>query len=150
MRSRFNWGEAYFTGAANLKIAQLRSNFIKEVAMRVLLPNNLQLIYSMIIFIVERKIELSKVNTESAEIYLSARMMFRDTIVKCIRHRENVWTKSKYVDVLTDTQQLPTRLQSGVWCKNLKDNSGDGFSFKKTNPGCNLVLRSILHGGSFC
>ena len=118
--------------------------------MRVLLPNNLQLIYSMIIFIVERKIKLSKVNTESVEIYLSARMIFKDAIITCFRHRENAWTKFKYVDVLTDTQQLPTRLQSGVWCKNLKDNLGYGFSFKKTYPRCNLVLRSLLHGGSLC
>ena len=89
-------------------------------------------------------------NTESVEIYACLLMIIRYSIVKCIRHRESAWTKAKYVDVLADTQQLPTQLQSGVWCKNLKDKLRYGFSFKKTHPGCNLVLRSILHGGSLC
>ena len=89
-------------------------------------------------------------NTESVEIYVCARMIIRYTIVKCIGRRESDRTKAKYSDVMADTQQLPTPLQMGVWCKNLKDKVRYGFSFKKTHPGCNLVLRSILQGGSLC
>ena len=88
--------------------------------------------------------------TESVESYACARMIIRYTIVKCIRHRESAWTKDKYFDVLADTQQLPTLLQSGVRYKNLKDKLRYGFSFKKTHPGCNQFLQSILQGGSLC
>lgn len=89
-------------------------------------------------------------NNESVEIYACVRMIIRYSIVKCIKCRAIDWNEANYVDVLGDIQQLPTQLQSGVWRKNLKDKLRYGISFKKTHPGCNLVLRSILQGGSLC
>lgn len=89
-------------------------------------------------------------NNESAEIYACVRMIVRYSIVKCIRYRAIGWTKAEYADVQGDIQQLPTQLQAGVWGKNLKDKLRYGISFKKTHPGCNLVLRSILQEGSLC
>lgn len=89
-------------------------------------------------------------NNEFAQIYDCVRMIIRYSIVKCIKYRAIGWNKAKYVDVPGDIQQLPTLLRTGVWCKNLKEKSRYGISFKKTHPGCNLVLRSILQGGSLC
>jgi hypothetical protein len=89
-------------------------------------------------------------NNEFVEIYDCVRMIIRYSIVKCIKYRAIGWNKAKYVDILGDIQQLPTQLQAGVWCKNLKDKLRYGISFKKTHSGCNLVLRSILQGGSLC
>ena len=89
-------------------------------------------------------------NNEFFEIYACLRMIIRYSIVKCIKYRVIGWNKAKYVDVLGDIQQLPTQLQAGVWSKNLKDKLRYGISFKKTHSGCNLVLRSILQGGSLC
>lgn len=77
---------------------------------------------------------------ESVEIYACVRMIVRYSIVKCTRSRAISWTKAKYADVRTDTQQLPTQLQLRVWCKNFKDKVRYGISFKKTHPGCYLVL----------
>ena len=87
---------------------------------------------------------------ESVEIYACVRMIVRYSIVNCVRNRAICWTKAKYADVRTDTQPLPTQLQLRVWCKNLKDKDkvSYGISFKKTHPGCYLVLRSILQGRS--
>lgn len=89
-------------------------------------------------------------NSESVEIYACVRMVVRYSIVKCIKYIAIGWTKAKYAYVQADTQQLPIQLQLGVWCKHLKDKLRYGISFKKTHPGCYLVLRSILQGRSLC
>jgi len=86
----------------------------------------------------------------SIEIYACVPMNNRYSIVKCLKYGAIGQTKAKYVDVMAEAQQLPIQLQPAVWSKYLKYKSRCGLSFKKINPGCNLVLRSILQRGSLC
>lgn len=89
-------------------------------------------------------------NNKSFEVYECLPMINRDSVVTCLKYGIIGRTKAKYVDVLTDAQQLPIQLQPAVWSKTLKYKLRYGLSFKKIHPGCNLVLRSRLQRGSLC